>query len=134
MSAENAKARQEMTLRLEKDIREEKMKTFAIALVAMVALLMAGAPAYAQTAIPDQSATSATPMTEKAVDGVIADLDVVNHTLTLQDGEQFTLPPFISESATPQPGEQVEVTYVEEGGQKIVRSIDVGGYGPGNTH
>jgi uncharacterized protein DUF1344 len=100
------------------------MKAFA--LFAMVALLLAGTSVYAQMAIPDQSANSATPMTQNTIDGVIADVDVANQTLTLQDGEQFTLPPAVAETSAPQIGQQVEVTYDEEGGQKVVRRIDVG--------
>lgn len=100
------------------------MKTLAF--VAMVALLMAGAPAYAQMAIPDQSKGAATPMTESAVHGVITDINLANRTLTLQDGERFTLPESVAETSTPEIGEQVEVTYDVEGGQNVVREIDMG--------
>jgi hypothetical protein len=104
--------------------KEENMKTLAF--VALVALLMAGAPAYAQMAIPDQLQGAATAMTERTVDGVITDIDLVNRTLTLQDGERFTLPPSVAETSTPEIGEQVEITYVVEGGQNVVREIDMG--------
>jgi hypothetical protein len=103
---------------------EENMKTLAF--VALVALLTAGAPAYAQMAIPDQSKGIATPMTETTVDGVITGIDLANRTLTLQDGERFTLPQSVAETSTPEVGEQVEVTYDVEGGQNVVREIGMG--------
>jgi hypothetical protein len=109
---------------------EKNMKKFAA--IAMVALLLAEVPAYAQMAIPDQSATPATPMTEKTVDGVVTDIDLVNRTLTLQNGEQFTLPPSVAETGIPRIGEQVEVTYEEQGGHKVVHEIDMG-FGGGTS-
>jgi hypothetical protein len=60
---------------------------------------------------------------------VITDIDLANRTLTLQDGERFTLAPSVAETSTPEIGEQVEVTYDVEGGQKVVHEIDMG-FGP----
>ena len=94
--------------------------------VALVALLMVAAPTYAQIAIPDQSATPATLEIETIAQGVVTDIDLVNRTLSLQDGEQFTLPPSIAETSIPAIGEQVEVTYDVEGGKKVVHEIDMG--------
>jgi len=98
------------------------MKAFA--LVVMVTLLMAGTVAYAQTA---------TPSTGKIAEGVIADIDAAHGMLTLQDGERFVLPSLVPETAPPEVGERVELTYEETGGQKIVHSIDIGDTGHGET-
>ena len=107
------------------------MKAFA--LVVMVTLLMAGTAVYAQTATPDQYPDSTTPSTGKIAEGVIADIDAAHRMLTLEDGEQFVLPPLFAETSPPEVGERVEVTYEEVGGQKIVRSIDTGDTGHGET-
>ena len=107
------------------------MKAFA--LVVMVTLLMAGASVYAQTAMSGQYPNSTTPSTGKMAEGVIADIDARHQRVTLQDGEQFVLPPSFAETSPPEVGEQVEVTYEEVGGQKIVRSIDTGDTGHGET-
>src|SRR3974377_1697197 len=107
------------------------MKAFA--LVVMVTLLMAGTVVYAQTAMPDKYPNSTTPSTGKMAEGVIADIDARHQRLRLQDGEQFVLPPSFAETSPPEVGEQVEVTYEEVGGQKIVRSIDTGDTGHGET-
>src|SRR3974377_1500709 len=98
------------------------MKTLAF--VALAALLMTGAPAYAQMRMPDQSMGGAMPRTERTVFGVIKDIDLADRILKLQDGEQFTLPPFVAETSTPQIGEEVEIKYDIEGGQKVVHELE----------
>jgi hypothetical protein len=102
------------------------MKNFAA--LAMVALLMAGTTAYAQTAIPDQNGFGS-PQKETTVHGVISNFDLANRTMTLEDGEQFTLAPSVAETSFPEIGEQVDLTYDVEGGQKVVHMIDMGDVG-----
>jgi hypothetical protein len=63
--------------------------------------------------------------TELTVDGKIAAVDRSNKTLTLNDGEQFTLPENLEYSTLPTIGQQVEVTFAEQNGQKVVRWIDL---------
>lgn len=108
--------------RSEKERREETMKKLPF--LALVALLMAATSAYAQVAAPGQSGGS--PEKWASVEGEIRDLDLAHGTLTLQDGEQFTLPPSVAESGFPQAGQHVKVTYDEQGGQKVVRELDIG--------
>jgi hypothetical protein len=63
--------------------------------------------------------------TELTVDGKIAAVDLSNKTLTLNDGEQFTLPENLEYSSLPTIGQEVEVTFAEQNGQKVVRWIDL---------
>ena len=62
---------------------------------------------------------------ELTVDGKIAALDFAHRTLTLNDGEQFTLPASLEYATLPTIGQAVEVTFAEQNGQKVVRWIDL---------
>ena len=61
---------------------------------------------------------------ELTVDGKITSLDFAHRTLTLDDGEQFTLPASLEYATLPAIGQAVEVTFAEQNGQKVVRWID----------
>ncbi len=63
-------------------------------------------------------------MGESTVLGKIAQLDFENGTMTLNDGEHFTLPKDLEYTSLPTLGEAVEVTFSEQNGQKVVRWID----------
>jgi hypothetical protein len=104
------------------------MRKFA--LVAMVVLLAAATSASAQMA--DQPEPGTITMTENgahqeavSVVGKIKEIDLTNRVLTLDDGTQFTLPDSLEYSSFPRTGDQVDVTYGEQGMQKTVRWIDV---------
>jgi hypothetical protein len=98
----------------------------------MVALLMAVTPAYAQTTNPSPEPGTMTMsdsgyhQAKMAVVGKIIAIDLADGTLTLDDGTQFALPPSFQFTSFPALGEQVEVTYDEQGGNKVARSIDAG--------
>ena len=62
---------------------------------------------------------------ELTVDGKITSLDFAHRTLTLDDGEQFTLPVSLEYATLPAIGQAVEVTFAEQNGQKVVRWIDL---------
>lgn len=58
------------------------------------------------------------------VTGKITELDFAKGTLTLDNGEQFTLPENLEYTSLPMLGQAVEVTFTEHNGQKVVRQID----------
>ncbi len=62
---------------------------------------------------------------ELMVDGTIAAVDLARKTLTLTDGESFTLPENLEYATLPTLGQAVEVTFTEQNGQKVVRWIDL---------
>jgi Protein of unknown function (DUF1344) len=62
---------------------------------------------------------------ELTVTGKIAAVDFAHQTLTLTDGESFTLPANLEYATLPAIGQQVEVTFAEQNGQRVVRWIDL---------
>ncbi len=115
--------------------REENLRKFL--LVAIVVLLATATSVYAQMA--NQPEPGSIAMTENGahqdavtVVGKIKEIDLANRMLTLDDGTQFTLPEALEYSSFPRTGDQVEVTYGEQGMQKTVRWIDV--EPGGNSH
>ena len=105
------------------------MAKFAVA--ALAALLLLVPSAYAQmTGQTGQAGTSA--LTESgsgqmmSATGRIVSIDLAEGTLTLDNGTQFRLPQTFQFTSFPVIGQETEVTYVEQGGQRVVRSIDVG--------
>ena len=59
------------------------------------------------------------------VTGTITNIDFDHRTLTLNDGESFTLPASLEYSSLPTIGQAVEVTFAEQNGQKMIRWIDL---------
>lgn len=59
--------------------------------------------------------------------GKITEIDLANGTVTLDTGAQFTLSPALQYTSFPALGEDVQVTYSEQGGKNVARIIDVGG-------
>jgi hypothetical protein len=98
--------------------------------VVVLALLLAGTPAFAQTtAQPTEPGTINMPeggvhQTEMTVMGKITELDLAGGTVTLDNGTQFTLAPSLQFTSAPAVGQDVEVQYDEQGGQRVARSID----------
>jgi len=82
--------------------------------ITMIVLLLAAAPAFAQVVH----------QTEMVALGKIRALDLQRGTLTLDTGAQFTLAPSLQTSGTPAINKEVQVTYSEQGGQKVARIID----------
>ena len=99
-------------------------------IVLVVALLLAGTPAFArmseQVADPGtiNMPESGVQQTEVTVTGKITELDLAGGTVTLDNGAQFTLAPSLQFTSAPAIGQDVEVMYDEQGGQRVVRSID----------
>ena len=58
--------------------------------------------------------------------GRITEIDLAKGTVTLDTGMHFTLSPALQYTSTPALGEEVQVTYSEQAGQKVARIIDVG--------
>ena len=108
------------------------MKKFA--LVALAAVVLMAAPAYAQQAA-DQTAGQSAAMpdngyhqNEMTVAGRIASIDFSQGTLTLDNGMQFTLPQSFQFTSFPEVGQDVQVTYGhQQDGHDVVQVIDVGG-------
>ncbi|HSB67895.1 MAG TPA: DUF1344 domain-containing protein [Candidatus Methylomirabilis sp.] len=105
------------------------MAKFAVA--ALAALLLMVPSAYAQMmGQPGQAGTNALaeggsgPL--QSAMGRITSIDLAEGTLTLDNGTQLRLPQSFQFTSFPVVGQETEVTYVEQGGQKVVRSIDVG--------
>ncbi len=81
----------------------------------MIVLLLAAAPALAQAAH----------QTEMVTLGRITAVDLQRGTLSLDTGARFTLAPSLQYTATPAINQEVQVTYSEQGGEKIARIIDL---------
>ena len=100
---------------------------------AALAVLLLAAPAFAQmTGQPSDPGTmtmneSGYHQTEMLAVGKITEIDLAKGTVTLDTGMQFTLSPALQYTSFPALGEDVQVTYSEQGGQKVARIIDVGG-------
>ena len=101
------------------------------ALVALVTLVLACSPAWAQTmppparpAGPAAPTTPAQPSNTQptAVEGKIKTLDPSSKTLTLEDGTTLTIPDSIKVTGL-QEGTKVIVTYKGSGDQKVVTSL-----------
>jgi hypothetical protein len=104
------------------------MKTSRMVLV--VAVLLAGTPAFAQTAAqPTEPGTINMPeggvhQAEMTVMGKITELDLAGGTVTLDNGTQFALAPSLQFTSAPALGQDVELLYDEQGGKRVARSID----------
>ena len=61
---------------------------------------------------------------DHTVTGTITELDFAKGTLTLNDGEQFTLPRNLEYTSLPMLGEAVEVTFAERNGQNVALQVD----------
>jgi hypothetical protein len=59
--------------------------------------------------------------------GRIAAVDLANGTLTLDTGYQFKLAPNFEFTSAPALGQDVQVIYDEQGGQKVAHDIEIGG-------
>jgi hypothetical protein len=99
--------------------------------ITMWVLLLAAMPAFAQTADqigqPGNMPDNGYHQTEMLAVGKITAIDLAHGTLTLDNGTQFRLPPSFEYTSFPALGQEVQVTYGEQGGQKIAHIIDVGG-------
>ena len=82
--------------------------------ITMIVFLLAAAPAFAQVVH----------QTETVALGKITALDLQRGTLTLDTGAQFTFAPSLQYTGTPAINKEVQVTYSEQGGQKVARIID----------
>jgi len=107
------------------------MKSFVV--IALAALALMAAPAYAQVQAQDQTGGQSMAMpdngahqTEMTVTGRIASIDLSQGTLTLDSGMQFTLLQNFEYTSFPAAGQDVAVTYDTQGGHNVLRMIDVG--------
>jgi len=112
-------------MRNRKQTMEGSMKKFA--LVALAAIALMAAPAYAQMQAADQTSTPSMSQSELTVGGKITGIDLSQGTLTLDNGMQFTLPPSFQFTSFPEVGQDVQVTYGhQQDGRDVVQIIDVG--------
>ena len=97
----------------------------------LLAVLLLAAPAFAQMtnppSTPGNMPESGYQQKEMLATGRIAEIDLAQGTVTLDTGTQFSLAPSLQYTSFPALGQEVQVTYSEEGGQKVARIIDVGG-------
>jgi Protein of unknown function (DUF1344) len=97
--------------------------------IVLVTLILTGAYAGAQiTPAPSAQAVSSDSEIPQAqaVQGKIKALDRAKKTLTLEDGTTLTFPEYVK--VTPvalRKGAMIRATYEEQGGQKLVTSIEV---------
>ena len=104
------------------------MKTSRV--VVVVVLLLTGISAFAPMAAqPAEPGTINMPeggvhQSEMTVIGKITELDLAGGTVTLDNGTHFTLAPSLQFTSFPALGQDVEVQYDEQGGQRVARSID----------
>jgi hypothetical protein len=108
---------------------EGRMARFTGATLLVVLLLTA--PAFAQMtdspSTPGNMPESGYHQKEMLATGRITEIDLSKGTVTLDTGTQFTLAPSLQYTSFPALGQEVQVTYSEDGGQKVARIIDVGG-------
>lgn len=62
---------------------------------------------------------------EVSASGKVASIDLANGTMTLDTGDQFRLAPSLQFTSFPGIGQEVQVTYVEENGNRVARSVEV---------
>jgi hypothetical protein len=102
-----------------------------LSLIALLGVLLAVTPAVAQmtdaTGQPGNMPENGAHQMELSTMGKITAVDFANGTLALDTGEQFKLAPSFEFTSAPALGQDVQVTYDEQGGQKVVHIIDVGG-------
>lgn len=107
------------------------MKGTKIVLVILVAVALLSAPAFAQMWGQQSGSETAQAGRESSpamnVSGKITSIDLVNGTLTLDNGTHFLLAPSLQYTSTPVIGQDVQVTYIEENGNKVARSVEVDG-------
>jgi len=97
-----------------------------LTMVAAVAALMLATLAFAQNQ-PGTMQMSDDIHQARLTSGKITEVDLGRGTLTLDTGMQFTIAPNFEFTSAPAVGQDVEVTYDEQNGQKVAHSIDVGG-------
>lgn len=105
----------------------------------LLAVLLLTAPAFAQMTdspnTPGNMPESGSHQKEMLSTGRITEIDLAKGTVTLDTGTEFTLSPSLQYTSFPALGQEVQVTYSEEGGQKVARIIDVGGtHSQGNSN
>ena len=102
-----------------------------LSMITLMGLLLAATPAFAQMADqpgqPGNMPENGYHQMELSTMGKIAAVDLASGTLTLDTGMEFRLAPSFEFTSAPAPGQEVQVTYGEQGGQKVAHIIDVGG-------
>lgn len=102
-----------------------------LSMMILMGLLLAATPAFAQTADsagqPGTMPENGYHQTELSTMGKITAVDLANGTLTLDTGMEFRLAPSFEFTSAPALGQEVQVTYGEQGGQNVAHIIDVGG-------
>jgi hypothetical protein len=101
-----------------------------LSLITLLGLLLAVTPAIAQmtdTTQPGTMPDNGYHQPARSTMGKITAVDLANGTLALDTGEQFRLAPSFEFTSAPALGQDVQVTYDEQGGQKVIHIIDVGG-------
>ena len=102
-----------------------------LSMMTVTGLLLAATPAFAQTADsagqPGTMPENGYHQTELSTMGKITAVDLANGSLTLDTGMEFRLAPAFEFTSAPALGQDVQVTYDEQGGQKVAHIIDVGG-------
>jgi hypothetical protein len=102
-----------------------------LSMITVLGLLLSVTPAFAQmtdsAGQPGNMPEAGYHQTELSTMGRITAVDLANGTLTLDTGEQFTLAHNFEFTSSPALGQDVQVTYDEQGGQKVAHNIDLGG-------
>jgi hypothetical protein len=102
-----------------------------VSMITLLGLLLAATPAVAQMADtsgqPGNMLENAYHQTGMSTMGRIAAVDLANGTLTLDTGYQFKLAPNFEFTSAPALGQDVQVIYDEQGGQKVAHDIELGG-------
>ncbi len=107
------------------------MAKFTVATV--LAVLLFTTPVFAQTTSDPGTITmdeSGYHQSEMLATGRITELDLSNGTVTLDTGMQLTLSPALQYTSFPAVGEDVQITYFQQGDQdfeNVAQIIDVGG-------
>ena len=106
------------------------MKKFNVA--AAVAVLLRATPAFAQMTTQATEPGTITMndngyhQPQMTVEGKITVFDLTRGMVILDNGMEFTLAPSFEYTSLPAIGQDVQVTYDEQGGQNVARDIEVG--------
>jgi len=105
--------------------------------LAVLAVLLLTTPAFAQMTtqpIAPENMSVSGGQKEMVETGKIAEVDIANGTVTLDNGTQFTLAPSLQYTNFPATGQEVQVTYSEQDGKKVARIIDAKTTGGGQSN
>jgi Cu/Ag efflux protein CusF len=92
----------------------------------LMGIVVAGSLAWGSGVVAQTPPAAPAPAAAKQLEGTVKSVDATGKKLTLADGTEFMIPAGAKVSrAELKPGTAVKVSYEEQGGQKIVKGVEV---------